>query len=386
MAWNEPGNNKKDPWKSGGNDQPPDLDEIFRKLNSKLGGLFGGRKTPAAGGGPSSTGGSNRKGIMLIVGGALVLLLLWMASSAVHFIPEAERGVVLRFGKFDRTIAQGLQFTWPRPVEVVRRVDIARVRTKSDAGQMLTRDENIVDMDFSVQYRVRNPRDFLFSLSDPEETVKQVAESAVRQVAGRNVMDFILLEGRERVAAESKTIMQEILDQPYRSGIEILAVNLQDIRPPKEVKDAFDDAIKARENAATSVNQAETYANGEVPKARGRAARVLEEATGYKAAVEARAVGEAERFVLLQGQYELAPEVTRTRLYLETMQSVLRSTPKVLVDVDQGNNMLYLPLDKMARGAAMTAPLRDLENRPVEIPPPSETTVSSDTRTGREGR
>lgn len=384
MAWNEPGNNKKDPWKSGGNDQPPDLDEIFRKLNAKLGGLFGGRK-PANGGGTS--GGNPFASGGLIIGGIALLLVLWMASSTVHFIPEAERGVVLRFGKYDRTIAQGLQFTWPRPIEQVSRVDIARVRTKSDAGQMLTRDENIVDMDFSVQYRIRNPRDFLYNLSDPEETVKQVAESAVRQVAGRNVMDFILLEGRERVASESKEIMQSVLDKPYRSGIEVLAVNLQDIRPPKDVKDAFDDAIKARENAATSINQAETYANGEVPKARGRAARVLEEALGYKTAVETRARGEAERFTLLQQQYQLAPAVTRQRLYLETMQSVLRRTPKVLIDVDKGNNMMYLPLDKLTQGGAMAAPLRDLENRPIEVPPPSETTVSSDTRGApREGR
>ncbi len=383
MAWNDPGNNKKDPWKSGGNDQPPDLDEIFRKLNSKLGGLFGGGKKSASNGNSSGGGGISINLVLAVIAG---LIVLWMASSAVHFIPEAERGVVLRFGKYDRTIAQGLQFTWPRPIEQVMRVDIARVRTKSDAGQMLTRDENIVDMDFSVQYRVNNPRDFLFNLSDPEETVKQVAESAVRQVAGRNVMDFILLEGRERVASESKSIMQDILNQPYRAGIEVLAVNLQDIRPPKEVKDAFDDAIKARENAATSINQAETYANGEVPKARGRAARVTEEATGYKTAVETRARGEAERFTLLQQQYRLAPEVTRQRLYLETMQSVLRRTSKVLIDVEAGNNMMYLPLDKLTQGAAIAAPLRDLENRPLDLPPPSETTVPSDGRTGREGR
>jgi modulator of FtsH protease HflK len=383
MAWNEPGN-KKDPWKSGGGDQPPDLDEIFRKLNQKLGGLFGGRgQRQASSGGSGSSGGNSN--VTLLIGGVALLLALWIGASTIHFIPEAERGVVLRFGKFDRTLAQGLQFTWPRPIEQVRRVDVARVRTKSDAGQMLTRDENIVDMDFSVQYRVNNPRDFLFNLSDPEETVKQVAESAVRQVAGRNVMDFILLEGRERVASESKQIMQEILDAPYRSGIEVLAVNLQDVRPPNQVKNAFDDAIKARENAATSINQAETYANGEVPKARGRAARILEEATGYKTAVEARAKGEAERFTLLQQQYAQAPAVTRQRLYLETMQSVLRQTPKVLIDVEQGNNLMYLPLDKLTRAGAAVAPLRDLENRPLDVAPPSETTIT-EPRPLREGR
>ncbi|MEM9304435.1 MAG: FtsH protease activity modulator HflK [Pseudomonadota bacterium] len=384
MAWNEPGNGKnKDPWNSGG-DQPPDLDEVFRNLQGKLKGIFG----ESSGGGRSSgRGGGGSAGFgWLIVG----LAVIWAGISSVHIVDEPQRGVVLRFGEYVRTMTPGPNLALPPPFEQVLRVNVDEVRSVTTDGAMLTKDENIVNVDMAVQYRVKDAQNFLFRVNDPEQTLAQAAESAMRQVVGDNPMDYVLLEGRADIADQMRQILQNILDR-YETGLELTALNLQDVRPPREVKDAFDDAIKAREDKERVQNEAEAYANSIVPQARGQAARIIEEAEAYKSAVTARAEGESERFSLLRAEYEDAPEVTRERLYLETMETVMAQSGKVLMEGEGGNNIMYLPLDQIISGAA-AAPLR-----PQTAPPQtnfsspqsddgSNRTGRSSGRGGREGR
>ncbi len=339
MAWNEPGNGK-DPWKSGG-DQPPDLDEVFRKIQDRLGGLFGGKRSRS----PKGKGGS---GLSLLV---LLLVVVWLVIDSFYIIDQPERGVVLRFGKHVKTMQPGPNFALPRPFDYVYRVDVNQIRSEVTEASMLTRDENIVGVNLAVQFRVKSAEDFLFKVQDPEETMRQTSESAMRQVIGDNPMDFVLLEGRAEIAVQIRQILQDILDG-YQTGLELTAVNLQDVRPPREVKDAFDDAIKAREDKERSKNEAEAYANSVVPEARGQAARIVQEAEAYKASMIARAEGESQRFNLLLAEYVKAPEVTRQRLYLEAMESVLGNASKVLVNVEGGNNVMYLPLDELMRSTA----------------------------------
>lgn len=340
MAWNEPGGGKnggRDPW-SGGGEQPPDLDDVFRNLKQKLGGLFG------SGGGSNRTSGSNGSGgVTLIV---LALIGVWAFVSSIHIVDEPERGVVLRFGKHVKTMQPGLNFAFPPPIDRVVKVDVERVRSVTTDGSMLSQDENIVSVDIAVQYRVKSATDFLFRVDDPEETLAQTAESAMRQIIGDNEMDAVLLSGRAEIAIQIREILQTILDR-YQTGLELTAVNLQEVRPPREVKDAFDDAIKAREDKERVQNEAEAYANQIIPEARGLSARILQDAEAYKASVIAQAEGEAQRFSLLREEYARAPEVTRQRLYLETVEQVLRRSPKILIDADEGNNVMYLPLERM---------------------------------------
>lgn len=386
MAWNEPGNGKKkDPWSSGG-DQPPDLDEVFRNLQNRLRGIFGGgRGTPTGGTGSGGFGVG-----WLIVG----LLLVWIAVSSVHIIDEPERGVVLRFGQHVRVLQPGLNFTWPPPIERVQTVDVDQVRSVTKEGAMLTRDENIVEVDLAVQYRVKNAEDFLFQVENPEETLGQASESAMRQVIGDNEMDFVLLEGRAEIALQMRQILQDILDR-YQTGLELTAVNLQEVRPPQAVKEAFDDAISAREDKERLQNEAEAYANGIVPEARGRAARIVQEAEAYKASITAVAEGEAQRFILQLTEYLRAPEVTRQRLFLETMERVMGESAKVLIDA-KGNNVMYLPLEELMKYTAPTA-VRSQDRRsdgdnstsPYSVPAPQEgayRTPREGSRSGREGR
>lgn len=348
MAWNEPGNGKnKDPWNSG--DQPPDLDEVFRNLQNRLRGIFGQSGGGRSGGGGGGSGGG-------AVGWLLVALVaVWAAVTSVHIIDEPQRGVVLRFGKYVRTMNPGLNLAFPPPIERVIRVNVEAIRSVSASGAMLTQDENIVTVDMAVQYEVKDAQSFLFRVNDPEETLMQAAESAVRQVVGDNVMDFVLLEGRAEIVIQIREVLQNILDR-YETGLLITALNLQEVRPPREVKDAFDDAIKAREDKERLQNEAEAYANRIVPEARGRAARVTEEAEGYKAEMIARAEGESSRFALLREAYARAPAVTRQRLYLETLEEVMGQAGKVLMQADQSNNIMYLPLDEIMSAAAAAAP------------------------------
>ncbi len=331
MAWNEPGGGKPDPWKGK---QPPDLEAWIKRLRDGFGKYFGG------GGGGRSGGGSG--GILLIVA---VLVLVWLVATSFTKIDARQVGVVLRFGQFNRLMTSGLNVKWPTPIERVYSVDATTVRPFSDEVRMLTKDENIVMIDFNVQYQVTDARKYLFASNDPDETLKQAAESAVRQVVGRSDMDQILSGHGSEVVGETKKLLQSTLDE-YGLGLLVTDVNFQKIVPPPEVKKAFDDANNAGNNQQQFINEAKGYAAKVVPLARGQAARIIAEAQGYKASTIAEATGNAQRFGLIEKQYRAAPEVTRKRMYLDTMQTVLGDNLKV-IDGSRGKNLLYLPLDKL---------------------------------------
>jgi len=355
MSWNEPGGDKKDPW-SGRGDQkgPPDLDEAIRSLQEKLSGFFGGKE----GDGGSSSGTPPLKSLGFLVAGALVL---W-GLSGFYIVDEGTHGVETRFGKYVATTQSGLNWHLPAPIERVDVVDVKQQRyievgyrsggTEQGLGSvpkealMLTKDENIVDVRLAVQYQVKDAKDFIFNIVNPAATLKQVTESAQRGVIGSSKMDFVLTEGRSEIVAQIKKEIQDVMDS-YKSGIQITSVNLQDAQPPEQVQNSFEDAIKAREDEQRLINEAEAYSNDVVPKARGAAARKIQEAEGYKEQVIAQAEGESSRFSKLLAEYSKAPDVTRKRLYIESMESVLSETNTVMVDVKGSNNMLYLPLDKM---------------------------------------
>ena len=340
MAWNEPPENKgQDPWGNRGRGEgPPDLDDIVRKMQEGFGGIFG--KKPS---GPKN----DRKGFpfsWLIVVVVLVLLLL---VDITYLVDQQERGVVMRFGRYEKTLQPGLNFVFPSLIDKVVTVNVGQVRSITHKASMLTQDENIVDVEVAVQWRINDPADFIFNVKDPALTLRQVTESAVRAVIGQSKLDYVLTEGRSEIAQQQQQLMQDILADDYKSGILIVTVEMQPAKPPEDVKAAFDDAIKAREDEQRLVNEAEAYRNDILPRARGGAARVREEANGYKASVIAKSEGDAARFDQLLTEYELAPEITRKRLYLESMESVLSSTNKVLLDAEGGNSLMYLPLDKL---------------------------------------
>ena len=374
MAWNEPGGDKdRDPWRSGDSDKgPPDLDEIVRNLQDKFGGLFGkGGRRPSRGngsdGGDGSGGGGGQLPRRFSGFGINFLLIIAVAAwvlSGIYIIDEGKRGVVLRFGKYLETTQPGPHWR-PRFIDDVEVVDVearrfVEVGYRSGGRQggggtvlreslMLTEDENIVDLQLAVQYQVSDARDFLFNVRDPVETLFSVSESAIREVVGKDKMDFVLTEGRSEVVAETKTLIQETLDI-YQTGIVVTNVNLRDAQPPEEVQASFEDAIKAREDEQRLKNEAEAYANEVIPKARGEAARILEESVAYRDQVIAAAEGEASRFTQVLAEYEKAPEVTRERLYIESLESVLSNTTKVMLDVESGNNLMVLPLEKLLSG------------------------------------
>ncbi|MBI2995004.1 MAG: FtsH protease activity modulator HflK [Gammaproteobacteria bacterium] len=337
MGWNEPpgGNKGRDPWGDRGNGGgPPDLDEIVRRMQQGFGGLLGRR------------GGAGRRGspmIWLGVIGAIVALLLF---DITYFIDQQERGVVLRLGRYVSTLQPGLNVVFPSVIDKVIPVNVGLVRSITHKATMLTQDENIVDVEIAVQWRINEAGDYVFNVENPAGTLRQVAESAVRQVIGKSKLDFVLTEGRSAIAQSQQQLMQKILND-YRAGILIVTVEMQPAKPPEQVKNAFDDAIKAREDEQRLVNEAEAYRNDIIPRSRGSAARLREEANAYKATVIARGEGEAARFEQLLAEYQRAPAVTRQRLYLDSMESVLSKTPKVLLDSRSSNNMMYLPLDRL---------------------------------------
>lgn len=342
MAWNEPGgnSNNQDPWggrKGGGRQGPPDLDEAFRKLQESLNGIFGGGKKRD---GDSQGGGWGLLGI-----GAALLFAVWLWN-AVYIVDAQEQAVVLRLGKYHETVGQGLNIYFP-PIDKKFQENVTRERSFSKEGQMLTEDENIVEVPLTVQYKISNLKDFVLNVDAPEVSLQHATESALRHVAGSTSMDEVITLGREQMGLEVSKRLQDFLDN-YGTGITVTQVNIQRATAPAEVKDAFDDVIRAREDEQREKNQAETYANGVVPEARGQAQRIIEDANGYRDEVVARALGEADRFTKLVAEYRKAPEVTRQRLYLDTMQQVFSNTSKVLVTGKEGqNNLLYLPLDKM---------------------------------------
>ncbi|ACL71990.1 FtsH protease activity modulator HflK [Thioalkalivibrio sulfidiphilus] len=376
MPWNEPGKNSNDPWSGGGRSGgggggggqsgPPDLDEVLRKLTRQLNGIFGG----GGGSGGGDGGGMGRHasaGISLIL---IVALVVWLASG-FYIISEGERGVVLRFGSFQSVSQPGPNWHLPYPIESVERVDIDSIRSIQHRALMLTADENIIDVDVAVQYRVMDPVDFLFNVRDPDRTTRQVMESAIRERVGKNNLEFILGEGRGEIATSARTVIQEALDA-YGAGVTVTTVSMQQAQPPEPVQESFADAIRAREDEARFRNEAEAYANAIVPQARGEAARIREEAQAYREQVIARAEGDASRFSQLLVEYQRAPDVTRQRLYLETAEAVLGGTNKVIVDMQGGNNLMYLPLDKfMQSQGATTTPPRVIDQRGVDSSRPA---------------
>jgi len=344
MSWNEPGggNRGRDPW--GGKDQgPPDLDEALKKLQEQLNGLFGGGKGGSGGG---------FSGAMLA--SALVVLTAIWGLYGFSQIDEQERAVVLRLGEFHDIAQPGLVW-YPPLIDQLTKVNISRVRSESFRETMLTQDENIVDVSMSVQYVIDDPKSFVLEVRDPERSLQHAAQSALRHVVGEGTMDLVLTEGRAEIALNVRDRLQQYL-LAYTTGISVQKVNIDDARPPSQVQEAFDDVIKAREDEERVKNEAESYANGIVPEARGRAQRIKEEAEAYRQQVIAKATGEAQRFDQLLTEYAKSPEVTRERLYIDALQSVLANTNKVMVDVEGGNNVMYLPLDKLAPSGSVNNP------------------------------
>jgi len=365
----------------GGSQGPPDLDELMRNFKQKLGLLFG-RKGGGNGGAPSGPG------LAQFGGGAGILIglvvLVWLASG-FYIVDASQRGIVLRFGKYVEETQPGPRWHLPYPIETAEVVSVSQVRTveigyrntvKSKVPKeslMLTDDENIIDIQFAVQYVLKDPKDYLFNNRFPDESVLQAAETSIREIVGKSTMDFVLYEGRAQVTASAQKLMQEILDR-YRTGISISKVTMQNAQPPEQVQAAFDDAVKSGQDRERQKNEGQAYANDVIPRARGAAARLNQEAEGYRQRVIARAEGDASRFHQVVAEYQKAPGVTRDRLYLDAIQEIMSNTSKVLIDQKGGgNNLLYLPLDKiMQMTAPTTSAPADSGGKPVESTPASE--------------
>lgn len=336
MPWNEPGKNK-DPWGQRSSATPPDLDELFGSLKKKFDGMFGGGSSNGSGHLSFGSG---------IVGLVIVALFIIWCLTGIYIVDEGWRGVETRFGAKTDVTQAGPHWHIPYPIEAVELINVADIRTARNNSKMLTSDENIVVMSIEIQYNIKNAQDFAFNVRDPDLTLQQTAETAIREVVGNNDMDLIITEGRAVVGSDTKAIMQQILDN-YGTGINVVTVNMDEAQPPEEVQDAFNDAIKAREDEQRIINEANAYRNGVVPQARGEGEGLLEQAEAYKTRVIKSAQGETSRFNQLLEQYQLAPEVTRERLYIDTLESVLSRSSKVLIDLENGNNMMYLPLDQL---------------------------------------
>lgn len=378
MAWNEPGNNGKnnDPWKQSGRDQgPPDLDEVFRNFGKKFGGIFGG-------GNKSSGNGASAAFILILVIAAVV----W-AISGFYTIKDAERGVILRFGQYHTEVGAGIHWK-PTFIDTVTPVNIQEVKSLRADGFMLTQDQNLVRVTFEVQYRIFNARNYLFSVVDADSSLGEATDAALRYVIGHSIMDDVLTRGREVVRQNTRQELESIIE-PYNMGLNLVDVNFRDARPPEEVRDAFDDAIKAQEDQERFVQEAQAYAREIEPRARGQVNRVMQEAEAYKQQIVLKAQGEVARFEQLLPEYLAAPKVTRDRLYLETMESVYSNTSKVVVDVENGNNIMYLPLDKLMNQSGSNSGSGSVNPMPLparssgNTTPQQDSSRSSSTRSGR---
>jgi membrane protease subunit HflK len=390
MSLNDPQWGKK-----GGSNGPPDLDELWRNFNQKLSGLFGRR---GGGGGGSSMQPPN----MRQIGGgagvlALLVLALWL-SSGFYTVDEKARGVVFTFGKYTETTNPGLRWRLPFPIQSQEIVNLSSVRTVEVGYRnnvqtkvpkesiMLTGDENIIDIQFAVQYTLKDPLAYLFNNKRPDETVMQAAESAFREVVGASKMDFVLYEGREQVATEAQKLIQEVLDR-YKTGILISRVTMQNAQPPEQVQASFDDAVKAKQDLERQKNEGQAYFNDVVPKARGAASRLTEEAQGYRQRVLANAEGEASRFKQVLTEYNKAQQVTRDRMYIETVQQIMSNSSKILLDAKSSGNLLYLPLDKIMQMSAGTLPGPAASSQQSLVEPatnPNSAARSRDALRGRE--
>ncbi len=351
MAWNEPGRGKdRDPWRGnrgGGND----VDDALRDLMRRLGGLFGGGRSSSDGSGGSSK---------LVVVVLAIAVVAW-GISGFYTIKEAEQGIVLRFGQFDRTVSPGLSWR-PTFIESHRVVDVNNVKSTQTRGSMLTKDENLVEVDLTVQYRIQDPRAYLFAATSPEDSLSQALDSALRYVVGHSTMDDVLTSGRAKMRMEVWNELDRIIE-PYGIGLEIREVAIQDVRPPTQVRSSFDDAVAAREDEERLIKEAEAYAAEREPRARGEAKRILEDAEAYRQQVTLEATGEVARFDKLLPEYLAAPQITRDRLYLEAMEQVVTGSRSVVVDQSGGNQGLFvLPLDKLAGDQRLVTPPRDLNS------------------------
>ncbi|RKZ93055.1 MAG: FtsH protease activity modulator HflK [Gammaproteobacteria bacterium] len=389
MAWNEPGNGDKDPWGKRGNDGPPDLDEVVRNLQRKLGGLFGGGKT--SGGGDNSSS-SSPIGMGLI---AAIILVVWLFSG-LYIVEPAERGVELRFGAYSETTMPGPHWHIPFPIESVEKVDVEGIRTvnigyRSSGGKsagnvqseslMLTEDENIIDLKVEVQFHVTSAADYLFNVENPDLTLRKMTESAVREVVGQTTMDNVFQTGRSEMAKKAETLLQTLLED-YGTGLVVTSFNMPDIQPPAQVQAAFADVVKAGADKVRKTNDAEAYANDILPRARGRGFRIVQEAEGYQSQVVAKAKGETSRFLQVMQEYEKAPAITKERLYLDTMESVYSKSQNVLVDLSKdSNNVLYLPLDRMRAPSSLSPARIDLGNMTTY---PSTGTTSTSSSSARD--
>jgi len=377
MAWNDPGRNRN-PWGNRPDRGAADLDEALRRLQRRLAAIFGGQGGGGDVGGGGGGGGDGNAAMRGFGAGtvALVLVAIW-AATGLYKVDAAERAVVTRFGQYVATTEPGLRWHMPWPIEARQIINVESVEGFSDQTRMLTSDENLVDINIAVQYRRAEARAYAFNVREPEGTLGEVSESAIREIVGRSTLDFVLEQGRQEIAAATKELIQRTLDS-YETGIEVTSVNLQGVSVPEQVATAQRDAIKAREDRERLALEAQAYANDILPKAKGSAARQVEDAQGYKSRIIADAEGEAERFATLLAAYERAPGVTRQRLYFETMEQVLGNTNKVLVDTKGTGNMMYLPLDKLMerrapqltldeqrQSAAARAPAQPAEETPV---------------------
>lgn len=376
MAWNESGNGKN-PWDRGRSEGPPDLDKIVRDWQKRLNTfLRGGR----GGSGPAGPAGNQVSAPLLGLIGVLVALI-WLATG-FYRVDAAERGVVTQFGLYQASTEPGLRWHLPWPIERVERVNINEVIPFKQQTRMLTADENIVVVDLVVQYRRADPVKYLFNVRDPEATLQDVSESAIREVIGKNKLDFVLLEGRTEIAAQTEKLIQQTLDE-YQTGMLVTKVNLQDANFPSQVEAAVQDAIKAREDRERLSFEAQAYANDVLPRARGEAVRRQQDSEGYRARVVADAQGEASRFTQLLAQYQQAPEVTRRRLYLEAMEDIYANSSKVLVDTGKGNNLIYLPVDKILEQRRQPA---SVSAQPNQAPAASAAAEASTATRDREDR
>jgi len=377
----------------GGNQGPPDLDELWRNFNRRLGELFGRRR----GGGdepprpPSARGLGGGAGVIIAL-----ILVVWLASG-FYIVVEGTRGVVLTFGRFSQETQSGLRWRLPWPIQSNEIVNLAQVRTLEvgyrnnvrtkvlKESLMLTDDENIVDLQFAVQYTVKDARDFVFNVRRPDESAMQIAETAMREAIGKSKMDGILYESRDEIAVKARKLMQQIHDR-YGTGVSISTVTLQAAQPPEQVQAAFDDAVKAGQDRERQKNEGQAYANDVVPRARGTASRLLQEAEGYKQRVIAGAEGDASRFKQVLAEYSKAPAVTRERIYIETMQAILTSTSKIMMDYRGSGNLLYLPLEKIMQNAGASetpAPRAAPAETPAEAGPRSRETLRNRERGDR---
>ena len=376
MSLNDPNWGRGSP-RGGGNQGPPDLDELWRNFNRRLGELLGRRRGGGGGGegGPRTPSGAQLGGGAGLIAG--IVLAVWLASG-FYIVVEGTRGIVLTFGKFAQESSPGLRWRLPWPLQSHEIVNISQVRTLEvgyrnnvktkvlKESLMLTDDENIVDLQFAVQYLVKDAREYLFNVRRPDETAMQAAETAMREIIGKGKMDAILYESREAIAISARQLMQQILDR-YKTGIQVSTVTIQNAQPPEQVQAAFDDAVKAGQDRERQKNEGQAYANDVIPKARGTASRLLQESEGYKQRVIVSAEGDASRFKQVLAEYAKAPAVTRERIYIETMQQILSSTSKIMLDYKGGGNLLYLPIDKLLQGAGAAAALPESFGAPRAV-------------------